>query len=132
MPISRRWIVLGADNTGDEEEPPGSSASRSAKLDGWMCSIALRSITEELVTPFDSEAVTTTSWMETEAIRRRTVWYWSRASTAATDMCRGSYPTNVMPASYMSAGSVKTHLPSRPVVAAYIFPSAWAFSAMVA
>ena len=48
---------MGADNTGDEEEPPGSSASRSAKLDGWMCSIALRSITEELVTPFDSEAV---------------------------------------------------------------------------
>ena len=42
--------------------PPGSSERRSVKLDGCRCSIALRSMTDDVVMPCDSCAVTTTSF----------------------------------------------------------------------
>ena len=61
MPTSRKVMFLAPFILGSLVFPPGNSASKSEKLVGCRCSIAVRSIFEALVIPFDSEAVTTTS-----------------------------------------------------------------------
>ena len=62
FPASRMLIRFAFPILGSMDFPPGSISSRSVKLVGCKCSIALRSIFEALVTPFDSEAVITTSF----------------------------------------------------------------------
>ena len=60
-------MVFGVENEGSTERPPGSNSSRSAKLDGWICAIASCPIRDELVSPWLSVAVTTTSLMANES-----------------------------------------------------------------
>ena len=62
LPASRILIRLALPILGSTDFPPGSSSSRSVKLVGCRCSMALRSIFDALVSPFDSEAVMTTSF----------------------------------------------------------------------
>lgn len=62
FPVSRRVMEFVLDISGVCEIFPGRSSRRSVKLVGCRCSIADLLITEELVSPLLSSAVTTTSF----------------------------------------------------------------------
>ena len=59
-PVSRNVIVLTDPMSGFLDIPPGSSSSMSVKLVGCRCSMAERSIRDEVVMPRFSRAVTVT------------------------------------------------------------------------
>ena len=61
MGTSRRFMVLGTLRWGSWARPPGSSSSKSEKLEGCRCSMACRLMVETLDKPCPSCAVTTTS-----------------------------------------------------------------------
>ena len=54
-------ILFGRDRLGSWLRPPGSSSSKSLKLEGCRCSIACLRMVEALVSPLLSWAVTMTS-----------------------------------------------------------------------
>ena len=80
------------ENEGSEARPPGSSSSKSPKLDGWMWFIASRPICTPETGPRTWVAVITTSRICVSLVRSRTVRSMSLPLTVRTSIRWETYP----------------------------------------